>query len=133
MPRSVPGRAPKHLLAVPVYVLDLGLEFLLLRRTEIPVSQVEHFTESLTLPAQLVGHQHPVRAQLRLKADGAPVERLVVKGAEGETVGDSVGAAVRVPPDVRGIETERGVSKAQVEVADGASALVSRSRAFSRL
>ena len=102
----------------------MRLQFLFLRRAEIPVSQIEHFAESLTLPAQLVGHQHAVIAGLGFETDDSPVERLVVEGAEGEAVGDLVGATMRVPHDVGGIETERRVGKPQVEVADGAPALV---------
>ena len=69
-------------------------------------------------------NEHFETSAVRLQPERTPVERLVVKDAQRQSVRDDVRATRRAPLDMRGLQSEELVFYADVEVADGATTLV---------
>ena len=81
-------------------------------------------TERTALTVDFTRDQHLETPLVGLEAERAPIERLVVDYAQRKSVWNDVRAAGRVPLDVRRLQSEEFVLDADVEAADGATALV---------
>ena len=120
-------RGAEYLPGMPCNVLSCGFPEALLRKTYRAVVIVQEPAYRRARSVNLSRHYEPVACPLRgpLQSDCSAIESAMMKGTQRQPVGNAIGAAVGVPLDVRGFQSQQVILQAQIEVADRTTALVS--------
>ena len=71
-------------------------------------------------------HQDPKPTPLPIQPHRPKIQRLVMHAAQRQPIGNHIPAIVGMPPDVRGLQSEQAVAKADVILTHGASFIVRR-------
>ena len=111
-------------MGVPLHEFRPGFGLVALRRPQWLVVKVSQPPQRVALTVDFTRDQNLETPLVGLEAERAAVECLVVDYAQRKSVRNDVRAAGSVPLDVRRLQSEELVLDANVEAADGATALV---------
>jgi hypothetical protein len=86
-----------------------------------PVVPQQDFIELARRSVSCVRYEN---ASIVAQGEGAKVEKLVMHAAQRDAVSDDVGSVRLMPFDMRGLETDRHIADAHVEIAQRAAILI---------